>query len=402
MPEEDEDLLRMIERFTAEEEKTPAPPFIPVQPAAKTAFSALDLAADDFWARESQDADALPPLDVTTVAERAKPATAPQTFQNRQKRRVKKKHRVRRFFAASLVIVLLLGMSAYAIVYHTAQQTNYVPPSAAASGSQSTELLASNALVTNILLIGADGNAGDSSRSDTMLMLSIDRARSKIKLTSFLRDSWVELPSGKYSKLNAACSSGGAALVAETIEKNFKVRVNHYALVNFDSFEYVIDALAGINVPVTDKEADFLCKKTRLGKQIGRKSFSDQMENNGTVHFNGEQALIYCRIRALDDDFHRTQRQRKVMSKILEQIKGASPLQWIKIANGVLPNIETDMSASTVANLAMLLPVYLNYEVLQHRVPEDGTWENATKSGAAVLVMDIAENADLLKEFIYE
>ena len=124
--------------------------------------------------------------------------------------------------------------------------------------------------VTNILLIGVDGSSSDTSlRSDTMLMVSIDRNNKKIKLTSFLRDTWAVIPSTKsYNKLNAACSYGGAQLVMDTIEYNYNVKIDHYMLVGFDMFETIIDSVGGIDVEVTEKEAQFMRATARATREI--------------------------------------------------------------------------------------------------------------------------------------
>ncbi|MDR1928392.1 MAG: LCP family protein [Oscillospiraceae bacterium] len=430
MSEQDDDLLRMIQKWTEEMAlEDQAPPSAqndtpqqalreledlakaPPAPIAKAwrelealappqnswtppaGISAADAAAQRFWRVEEEQSRAsagLPEL----ILPKQPPKKAAEG-----KKRMKKKHPAKRFFAWLLVLAIIFVCGSYALVYHEAKKVSYVD----APRTTDTAGFRKSALVTNILLIGVDRQGEESNgRSDTMLLLSIDRIHHKLKLTSFLRDSWVTLPDGSHAKLNAASSKGGAALAAQTVEQNFRVRIDHYAMVDFSSFEYVIDALGGIAVPVTDKELDFLCKNTRLGKQIGKESMRVQMEREGAVRFTGEQALIYCRIRALDNDFERTKRQRKVMQEIISQIKQENPLRWLKLAEDVLPNIETDMAPFTMANLALLAPAYLGYETEQHRVPADGTWKDSRKSGASVLEMNLEENQTALEAFIYE
>ncbi len=120
--------------------------------------------------------------------------------------------------------------------------------------------------VTNILFLGVDRrNADEKSRSDTMMMLSIDRANKKLKLTSFLRDSWVYIPDHGYAKLNASCSWGGAQLVMDTLEYNFNVKIDHYVLVDFDMFKSIVNKLGGITVEVTEKEGKIPAQRRPSG-----------------------------------------------------------------------------------------------------------------------------------------
>ena len=123
----------------------------------------------------------------------------------------------------------------------------------------------------------------------------------------------------------------------------------------------------------------------------------------GTNHWNGWHTLWYCRIRYLDDDFNRTARQRKVISAIIKKVTKTNPVKLMKIMEEVLPMIQTNISRNELISLAAGAMVsYLRYDVLQHRVPATGTWENRTFSGAGdVLYMDLDKNAELLKNFIY-
>jgi len=312
----------------------------------------------------------------------------------------KKKHRVRRFFSVLLVIVLLLGGGAFTLLFLAAGKVDYraIPQ----ADAQAVAAVPSKALITNILLLGVDGKFSAGARTDTMLLLSIDRSHRKLKLTSFLRDTLVRLPGGGQDRLNTAYGQGGAPATMRAIAENFNLRVDHYVLLNYTTFENVIDALGGADVPIEEKEIEFLCRTTRLGRQIGRESMRAQMAQNGAVHLNGVQALIYCRIRKLDDDLHRAQRQRRLLESVMQKCK-ADPRLWLKLAQSVLPEIETDMNQLTLATLAMGAPLCLGYAVAQHQVPASGTWVYATVNGASVIKLkeDCVElNRQQLKNFV--
>ena len=230
-------------------------------------------------------------------------------------------------------------------------------------------------------------------RSDTMILFSVDKKNKQIKLTSFLRDSYVCIPStGNWRKLNAACSAGGAQLVIDTIEYNFKVKIDSYVLVDFEVFTKLIDLMGGLTVKdVTAEEARYLREKVKI-----------VYAKEGTNKFSGAAALWYCRIRYLDDDFHRTQRQRKVISAIINQAKSMNPLELVKIVEKVLPMITTDIGRNDMLSLGLnAVAKYSRYDIVQHQIPAKGTWSNVSVPGVGdALKMDIDENARLLKQFL--
>lgn len=291
------------------------------------------------------------------------------------------------------VLVLLLG-GLFAYGYSVLGKISYDTKLVDENKYISEKKLATSSNVQNILFIGSDAR-GDVSgqRSDTMMLFSIDKKHKKLKLTSFLRDSYVCIPSnGYYNKLNASFSFGGVQLAIDTLEYNFKVKIDDYILVDFDAFEKFIDLMGGLTVEgVTKAEAKYLRDVVKIKAKAG------------TNHWNGWHTLWYCRIRYLDDDFNRTARQRKVISAIIKKVTKTNPVKLMKIMEEVLPMIQTNISRNELVSLAAGAMVsYLRYDVLQHRVPATGTWENRTFSGAGdVLYMDLDKNAELLKNFIY-
>lgn len=307
----------------------------------------------------------------------------------------KKSSNAKKIAIAVLSVVVVLFAALFAYGYSILGKINYEPQSVNENPYISSSSLASDSKVKNILFIGSDARSEiQGMRSDTMILFSIDKANKKIKLTSFLRDSYVCIPSSmKYRKLNAACSSGGAELVIDTIEYNFKTKIDSYVLVDFEVFTKFIDLLGGLDVPdVSASEAKYLRDKVKI-----------VYAKEGDNHFSGAATLWYCRIRYLDDDFHRTQRQRKVISAIISQVAKTSPAKLVNIVDEIMPMITTDISRNEMMSLAMgALVSYLHYDILQHQIPAKGTWSNATVYGSgAVLKMDIDENARLLEEFLY-
>lgn len=251
---------------------------------------------------------------------------------------------------------------------------------------------------TNILLIGVDARESDvSSRSDTMMLLTIDNKNGQIKLTSFLRDSYVKIAGRKKEKLNAAYFRGGIQGLVDTLELNFKVEIPYYMLVDFEIFTTVVDMLGGIEVEVTEKESAYSKKTpTDRGGYL-------PLEAGENIHLNGTEALWYSRMRYLDSDFMRTQRQRKVITAIVEKAKLQKPQALLELAETIIPLIKTNITADEMKKLGVdaVLDKAYNYSIVQQQIPADETWSNKTISGVgACLVMDLDENAEILANFL--
>ncbi len=297
------------------------------------------------------------------------------------------------FCAMLLCFVMVAGLGV-GLVYNTFSSVNYIKPESNKNAFIADNSLTQSSAVKNILLIGIDRrDPDDAARSDTMLLVSINSDTKKIKLTSFMRDSYVYIPEkGKNAKLNAACTWGGAPMVTDTIEYNFHIKIDHYMLVDFVMFEEIIDGLGGVDVEVTEKEAKYMRNDVHLDVQSGE-----------SVHLDGNEALWYCRIRKLDSDFMRTGRQRKVMTALIEKCKKTNPVELYNLIGEVASRVETDMSPATLTGLAFNgLLRYLSYDIEQSSVPAEGTWKNAKKSGQFVLSLDLDANIKHLEEFIYE
>ncbi|MBQ8502890.1 MAG: LCP family protein [Clostridia bacterium] len=250
----------------------------------------------------------------------------------------------------------------------------------------------SEASVKNILFIGSDAR-GDVSgqRSDTMILFSIDTKNRQIKLTSFLRDSYVYIPLlERKSKINASFSNGGAQATIDTVEYNFGVDIDNYVMVDFQSFEQIVDLLGGIEIDVTANEAKYMREDVKI-----------PYIKEGVNKMNGKVALWYCRIRYLDNDFKRTQRQRKVISAIISKATKTSPVDLLNMVEEVVPNISTDLTRNELLSLGVnALMRYIRYDIVQQQIPADGTWYDSYVNGSYVIKLDEEENRQILKEFL--
>lgn len=262
--------------------------------------------------------------------------------------------------------------------------------SGAKTGFGSGDIL-SDKDVQNVLLIGCDANNNGYGRSDAMILFSIDRREGKLKMTSFLRDLYVKIPGQQDNRLNYAFAAGGPGLLTQTIEQNFRIKIDHYVKVDFTSFRKVVNLLGGVDIKLTDAEARHLMKEYHYtGLKAGKNTL------------DGGQALNYARIRKLDSDFGRTSRQRKVLDAILTKFKSAGVQKLVQIANEVLPLTQTDFSTGDVISLAMDSGKLLSYPTAQLYIPQNGAYKDETIRHMMVLVPDVEKNKQALWKFIYE
>ena len=254
--------------------------------------------------------------------------------------------------------------------------------------------------VLNILLLGLDSTDGKQSyaRSDAMILVSINKTSKKVVLTSFYRDSYTYMKydnTETYAKLNAAFFYGGPQVLVETIENNYKIEIDNYVSVDFKTFPKLIDALGGVNVEVQDYERDFINSTTRYTIESGK-----------SVNLNGNEALVFSRIRKCDPDgdVSRTRRQRQVIQAIIDSANGASIAQINKALNAVLPYVTTDISKSEIFSLATqaLSQDWMNLPRTQQTMPtEDETGWSAMINGQSVWVVDYPVAAYNLQKSIY-
>ena len=279
-------------------------------------------------------------------------------------------------------------------------------------GSRSKDMyLANNDLPSgyvHVLLVGVDVDSTGTSRSDTMIVASVSKG--DIKLTSLLRDTGVTIPgrSGKH-RLNAAYAYGGIDLLLKTVNQNFGLNITRYAIVDYDSFPKIIDKLGGVTLTVSDAEANeindnvrgLLYMDVKNGKReydAGYQLYLDEILKKGgeNLRLDGLQTLGYARIRSLDSDYGRTNRQRKVLSAILSQVK-KHPLKLIGAAGTALGEIDTNMNTLEIASIA--LKGITGGVPEQTRLPVSGTY---TDNGGMFENVDFKANLSRFLDFVYE
>lgn len=241
--------------------------------------------------------------------------------------------------------------------------------------------------IINILLIGQDARPGQGrQRSDAMILCTVNTEKKTMVMTSFLRDTYVKIPSwnGKNyadNRLNVCYVFGGMDMLDECLKQNFGIVVDYNVAVNFGGFEDIVDLIGGVPIYLTSREAN------RMGGGLVE----------GSNWLTGAQALAYSRIRKLDSDFGRTNRQRKVLTAMLEQVQGMSANKVLKLIDGIIPLVSTDMTNKEITGLAtQLLPLLKDLQISTQYIPADGTYKNAMIRKMAVLVPDMEANRQIL------
>lgn len=254
----------------------------------------------------------------------------------------------------------------------------------------------------NILLLGTDNYEvmeEGHSRTDSMIILSVNSETKQAKMTSLMRDTWVKIDGHGHGKLNAASVYGGPELTMKTINDHFGTDLQDYVLINISSLAEVIDTLGGIDIEITEAERKSINKGLfDLSSQSGM----EKVESAGYVHLNGNQAVAYSRIRFIDSDYRRTERQRDVLTIMASKLKeNTNPAALVSLITDLLPNVETNLSFTDLVSLAMTgLQLDLS-GVEQFRVPVDGTFDSGTFNGTWCIKPNFEKNAAKLREFIY-
>jgi len=244
----------------------------------------------------------------------------------------------------------------------------------------------------NLLLVGQDKPVEtvtkQRQRADTVILCSINPKTGEVSLISFLRDLYVQIPNG-YSdnRLNATYVFGGFKLLNETLALNFGVSVDHNLEVDMAGFQTIIDLVGGVDIDLSAAEARALNKNNNLPV------------TEGVNHMNGETALAFARLRSIDSDFGRTNRQREVLLAIFGKIRNLSAGELLNLVNGVLPCLTTDMTDAEILALAYrLLPLLSNMKISTYSVPANGTYSHAYIRGMAVLLPNSAKIRSLLEQ----
>lgn len=206
----------------------------------------------------------------------------------------------------------------------------------------------------NIAFFGVDSRDGSletGTRSDSIIIVSIDQKTKDVKLTSVYRDTCLRVPGYGLTKATHAYAYGGAELAMSMLNTNLDLDITEFATVDFGVLAKIIDAIGGIDIEVSDAEFSLI---NALIKEQNRVTGSDSpyLDYSGFQHLNGTQATAYARIRKIDSDFKRSERQRLVLSKIFEKAKTADIGTLLNMVDTILPEVYTNLSSTELISLA--------------------------------------------------
>lgn len=258
--------------------------------------------------------------------------------------------------------------------------------------------------VYNILLLGEEaiGSGTARGRTDVIIIATLNTITKEIKLTSVMRDTLVQIPGYKDNKINSVYEKGGVDLLYEVMALNFNIRLDGCVLVNFESFEKIIDELGGLEITLTEGEARYLNSTNYISNPKYRNVKA------GKQLLNGNQVLGYSRVRKRatitgnNNDYGRTDRHRIILNAIFEKYKTNSKVELATIMLKLLPMITTDIGAE---HFELLLNSFIEMgtmEMQQLRIPADGTFNDKAKvRGMFVLIPDLEKNVEILHNFIF-
>ncbi len=256
----------------------------------------------------------------------------------------------------------------------------------------------------NILFLGCDSRTENGfERSDSMIIVSINRETNQVKLTSIMRDTWVNFPGrSNPNKINAATVFGGPELAMATVNANFGTDIEKYVQINMRHMAQVIDLFGGVDVDVTDGERNLVnAYAPGLAALIDGYPAFDPLTGTGLVHLNGAQAVSYSRIRKIDSDYNRVMRQQEVLLSLAYNAQEMEVDELMERADEVLEYIETNLTDDELKELANAALVVEIEDVEQNRIPVDGTFKDGMFGKVWCIKPDFQKNAKLLHEFIY-
>lgn len=255
--------------------------------------------------------------------------------------------------------------------------------------------------VMNILLLGTDERSNtfsDNARADAIMVLSLNTKEHTMKLVSIERGIGVPVPGRNDDWITHTFRYGGAALTMQTVRECFKLDVEHYIRVNFNVFQDGIDTIGGVDINLTQAEAN------ELDQYAQNTNSGLQRVQPGWNHLNGTTALAYARLRSIDSDWQRIERQRTVVQAAINQVKGLDLVTLDKLLNQILPMVQTNLTKGEITSLVLEMPGFIanGAQMEQMTIPTDDTcWNTVGVDGRKLIGVDFDANAKILREFFY-
>ncbi len=258
---------------------------------------------------------------------------------------------------------------------------------------------------TQIALFGVDSrdtNMGKGSRSDAIIIASINNDTKEVRLCSVYRDTLLEIQKDNpvTSKVNVSYAYGGPEMAVKTLNANLDLSITEYITVNWEGLTRAIDALGGVRVNIEPAELEML--NGLITEQIASNGiYSDGVFETGDITLNGVQATAYSRLRNTGQgDITRTERQREVLSAMVEKLKDSDISTIDKMIKELFPYIRTSITEDEMYTLAQALA---SYELTDTAgFPFRFTYYSSKEKGACLAAQDLSENVIVLHEFLFD
>lgn len=258
---------------------------------------------------------------------------------NRKNPRLVKKRKKRKLLIIELTLLAVLAVAAFFLFGKTTGQKGY----------------------WTIAVFGVDsrhGNLEKGTESDVEMLFNINKATGEIKLVSVYRDTYLKIDGkGTYFKINEAYNKGGHKQALAALQENLDLKIDDYATFNWKAVAQAINILGGVDIDVTAAEFSYIngfITETVNSTGIG----SHQLKKAGMNHLDGVQAVSYARLRLMDTDFNRTQRQRKVLGLVLQKAKEANPATLKTLVSTVFPQVSTSVGIGDLFTIASGISKY--------------------------------------------
>lgn len=257
--------------------------------------------------------------------------------------------------------------------------------------------------IINIVFFGVDRRHKDeASRSDALMILTLDKKHKKVKISSVMRDSYVNIDGYGMTKVNHAYAYGGATIAIKTLNKNFDLNIKDYVTVDFFGFEKIIDSVGGVDININPEELKYINEDVEETSKLENASIHT-LTNDGLQKLNGVQSLAYARIRhTAGGDFERTQRDRNVLVAVLNKIKETNPTNIANVVSQLLPYTETSMSNTEILKSLTSISTLGIKDIDQQRFPLDDYCDGKMIGGVWYLVFNLEATKNQMHKYIFE
>ncbi len=319
----------------------------------------------------------------------------------------KKKKTKSLFFKISITIIsiiallIAIGIGTFYSIFNKMDNVALNKENLGVTSKEELEVYDNYKKIKNIALFGID-SADGVGRSDSMMIATVDPVHDKLKITSLMRDSYVNIEGYGYDKLNHAYAFGGPELSIKTINQTFGLNIEDFVTVDFASLPKIIDILGGLELDITSEELEYI---NGYIDDINSKdgTYSPHITYAGPQLVDGVQALAYSRIRyTTGGDYERTRRHRTVLEGLFNKALTVSPTQYPTIINEILPYVKTNLGATDILSLATKVATMGGGTLEQDRFPRDGYGQGEMIDGVYYLVFDEAATKQQIMDYIFD